>query len=630
MADVGLMDKPRFMARLLSVMCLIALFQVVCSESLIYQVTHPTLADTVKLLTLPGPVVSVFLGIFALLVYIYLRPVLGFLGAVGRGDELEAKTIRSIQNRALNFPYFMAVLAYPFYMVGSPVATWIICSKLGWPTDLVYYGLLGGTICSLLATPLAVYGYAWQVQPVLDLTVRAGKGDPARSAGQRIPVMLKLVMTVLCLVVGCTGYTLVVGYKQNDSLLANMARMEQLLPPEARSNLIREAPRTAAPGAKSSEFFGAGPGRSLVYHAAVIVTAALIALLLSMAAGMNITLPLRVLIRAAHRAREGDYKEPVRLVSNDELGELGQAFNQMTETITRQLHSMQAVVDSLKSGVQSIDDTVNTIVAVSRQQSAGATSQASALQQTSSISKEIASTAKEIEERAKLMDAAASSTFSSSQEGKQKLERSREEFHAITAQMDAIQRAMTELEVRFRETYTIVALIKDMAEKTEILSLNASIEAAGAGLEGRRFMVVAEETRLLATKSADAVKQIKDLVNVIQQATVESIQVTEQGKAKVVSGGRTIESALETLKAIASFAESTFSAVKEITGSTAQQTRASEQLAGSVGEIYEVSRRVEKGAQEISSSINSLKSFAESLRKTVAEGSDAKMEGAGG
>jgi len=612
------MSKARFIARLVAVMCSIALFQIAASEALVYLVAQPTFDDAIKMMMIPGPVVFLLLSVFTVLVFIYIWPVLRFLDLLRLGGKFEEKFAASVQDKALTFPYFMAILAYPFHMLGGALAAWIICKKLGWPMEIVTYGFLGGLISSLLATPVAIYGFTWQMQPVLNLSNQGAFGiEPARSAGSKIPVMMKLMVTVLCLVIACTGFVVVVGYRQNKELLANMRAMEQVLPEAGRAQLVQKAQKTVEPEIKSAQYFYSRFSSRPIFYILIMFIAVLISLVLSIAAGMNITRPLRVLTRAALRVREGGYGEPIKLVSNDELSELGRAFNQMTATIARQLQSMEKVVDGLKSGIAKIDETVSTIVSVSKQQSAGATSQASALQQTSTISKEIAFTAKEIEERAKLMDGVASSTFSSSQEGKQKLERSQKEFNAITEQMDAIQKAMTELEVRFRETYIIVALIKDMAEKTEILSLNASIEAAGAGLEGRRFMVVAEETRLLATKSAEAVKQIKDLVAVIQQATVESISVTEQGKSKVLSGAKTIASALETLKAISSFAESTFSAVKEITASSGQQTKASEQLAGSVGEIYDVSKQVEKGAQEINAAITALQGFAESLRKTV-------------
>jgi len=614
------MSRLRFITRVVAIVCGIAVFQVSTMEFLVYQSVNPTLKDTVYMLTYPGPVVLVFLFVFLVLVYFYLRPVLRFLDKQARGEQQDDEFIRSLQDRSIFFPYFMAILAYPFYMVGGSLASWIVCRNLGWPMEMVAYGFLGGLISSFLSTPISIYGFSWVMRPVINLSCKAAKSiEPARSAGLKISVGMKLVITVLSLVLAITGYTVVVGYRRTQFLFQNMQKMEKLLPDSTRAQLANDVERTFDNRAKSASYFNSQLGNLLIFYITLMGLGVVISLILSIAAALEITSPIRVLKGAALQVRAGNYGEPIRLISNDELAGLGSAFNQMMVTIAGHIHSMERLVEKLKDGIHHIDETVNTIASVSGQQSGGAADQAMSLQQTSSIAKEIAYTAKQIEKRANMMNEFASATFNSSQDGKEKLERSQEEFVAISDQMDAISTAMGELEVRFREAYNIVALIKDMAEKTEILSLNASIEAASAGLEGKRFMVVAEETRNLSARSAEAVRQIKELVATIQKATVESMGVTEAGKAKVVAGGKTIESALVSLKTISSFAESTLAAVNEITVSTAEQTKASEQLAGSVSEIYNVSKNVEKGAKEIDSAITSLKGVAESLRKTIQE-----------
>jgi methyl-accepting chemotaxis protein len=612
------MSKARFIALLVAVMCAIAGFQVLISEAMVYQVMRPTFKDTIDMLTLPGPVVIVFLASFYFLVYLYLRPILKFLDLVRDGKSPGEKFAAAIQDRAVTFPYFMALLAYPFYMVGSSVATWIICRKAGWPYESVGYGFLGGLFCSLLATPMAIYGYSWVVRPVLELSLKVVPSLPrSRTAGQKITVMLKLIITVLSLMTAAVGFILVVSYRQTTLMLDNTREMEQMLTPEQRAGLLQSHERTVESGVKSSLYFHRQLGNLVIFYSSIMAVAILVSLLLAVAAAMDITRPLRILKAGALKVQAGDYGEQIQMVSNDELAELGSAFNSMMLTISGQLRSMEQVVDNLKHGIRQIDETVNTVVSVSGQQSQGATDQASALEQASSIATEIAYTAREIENRAKTLGEVAEASRGFSQDGRQKLERAKEEFADINQQMDAIQAAMAQLEARFRETYTIVELIKDMAEKTEILSLNASIEAAAAGMEGKRFMVVAEETRNLSTRSSSAVRQIKELVASIQKATVDSISVSEHGKAKVMLGARTIEAALESLKDIAASAETAFTVVKEITGATAQQTKASEQLADSVSHIYGVSRDVAKGAGEVNSAITTLKNFAESLRKIV-------------
>ena len=613
------MSKTKFIAWLIAVMCSIAVFQVLSSEALVYQVIHPTIPDTIAMLNMPGPIVIFCLAVLYVLVYFYLRPILRFIDEANAGKKPDAQFTSEVQDRASIFPYFMALLAYPFYMIGSSVATWYICWKLGWPYEFIRFGFLGGLISCLLATPVAIYGYGWQIRPIIDLSIKANPDlPPARRARPGITVAIKFVVTVLSLVIAITGYTLSVGYRQTNNLLENMQKMEQMVPAASQSSLARDPDRTFDARVKSFEYFHSQTGNLLLFYIAIMSAAVIISLILAIAAALDVTSPLWILKRMALQVQEGNYSKPL-LIGNDELPELASAFNQMIDTIRSHIKSMEQVADNLKAGIRRIDETINTVVSVSEKQSNRATNQASSLQQTSVIAKEIALAAKEIEGRARTMDKFAESTLGSTQNGRQKLERSREEFAEITRQMEAIQRAMAELEVRFRETYSIVELIRDMAEKTEILSLNASIEAAAAGAGGRRFMVVAEETRNLSIKSADAVRQIKELISSIQQATLASMGVSEQGKARVIDGGRTIDSALETLKKIADFAQSTFSAVKEIENAAGQQSKASGQLAGSVAEIYGVSKEVENGANQINSAVTNIQRFAESLRQTVQE-----------
>ncbi len=612
------MSKKDFLVRLVSVMCLIALFQMMVSEILLFQVIHPTWKDLLRMVTLPGPVLVVFLSIFFLCVYFYIRKILLFLTRAGRSELLEESFVQSVQDRVVNFPYFMAIFAYPFWMGGGAFATWIVCRSLHWPLVFAFYGLLGGLISSLISTPMAIYGYAWVMTPVIERSISAIPNlAPARTAGKRISVMAKLTITVLSLIIASSSYMGIVGYKQANDIFENMSQVEKLLPDSSRESLLKRAEQTVEPRPKSASYYNAQIGNLKIFYISTMALAIILSLILSVASAHFITSPLRVLKKSAQQIEEGDYNQPVQVITNDELSEMASSFNQMMQTIVLNLIEMESVVEKLKNGLRQIDETVHTILSVSAQQASGSAEQASALQETSAITQEIASTAREIEERAKLMDTAASSTLESCQGGEEKLEQSQQEFSAISSQMEAIQGAMGELNVRFRETYRIVDLIRDIAEKTEILALNASIEAAGAGSEGRRFRVVADETRRQALRSAEAMKQIKDLVSIIQQATMDSANVTKAGRDKVSSGAKTIEEALMALKTISDFAESTLASSREIALSTTQQTRASEQLATSVSEIYSLAKQIEKGSAEIDSTINNLQQFAESLRKTV-------------
>lgn len=618
----------RLLLRMVAVGALLALFQVAGLEILIYYITNPTWAEVIQILTLPGPVVVILLFLFFGCAYLYLRPLLAFLAGAGSEKNFSEQALLRIQDRSVNFPYFMAILAFPFYLVGGPLSTWIVGQKLGWPSFLIAYGFFGGAVSVLLTVPMSVYAYHWVAEPVTRLVAAAAPElPPARMAGLRISAQAKLIGTVIVLVAAWTAYTVLVGYRQNQAMLENLEQMEQMLPPAARAELKDQVKTMSEPGARSSAYFRSRIGSLKALYLSLLIVACAMALLIAIAAAKEITRPIALLRAAAERVRQGRYEEPVNLVNNDELAELGATFNRMLATILAQMQALTSVMDGLRQGLRRMDQTIGTVLAVSAEQSTGATQQASAVQQASSIAEEILATARQIAERAQKVDEIAHSTLGACRQGDEKLLQVRSGFNGIAEQVQAILAAMRELEDRFQAIFKMVAMTGEIAEQTELLALNAALEAAGAGVAGQRFMVVADATKRLANRAAGASREIRELVKTIQQATLETVRIAAGGQEKVVAGATVMAEAMEAIRSISTLADSTSRAVGEITLSTKQQTAGSEQLADAVAEVHEVARRAEAGAKQIQTAIAELQSFAEALRATV-EGTKEAPPGA--
>ena len=621
------MSPRRFILRMVAMGAVLAVFQIAGMELLVVYITNPNWSQLFQMLNIPGPMSAALLAVFFGCAYLYLRPVLAFLAGARAGTPFPAPAVQLAQDRGVTFPFFMALLAIPFYMAGGPLGSWMISRKLGWPSDMILYGFFGGTVSVILTAPMSVYAYRWVIEPVLRLTAAAAPDlKPARRAGFKLSARSKLILTVIVLVGAWTAYAVIVGYSQTRALLENQTKMEQLLSPEARSELVDHPKNYGAPGVLSSRYFQSRLGGLRVLFLSLLGFACATALLIAAAAAKEITQPIRMLQAAAERVRQGRYEEPVRLLSNDELAELGATLNRMMDTILHQMRAMESVLASLKGGIRRLEETVTTVLTISTEQASGATEQASAVQEASSIAEEIVATARQIAERARTVEGIAASSFAASQDGERKLDQAGTGFAGITAQVDAIGRAMRELEDQFQAVYKIVSLITEIAEQTELLALNASLEAAGAGAAGRRFMVVAEATKRLAGRAGEATAQIRTLVESIQRATRETIRLAEGGQDKVASGGGLISAAADAIKNISSLAQSTSKAVAEISLSTEQQTKGSQQLAGSISEIQDVARQVETGAKEIQAAITELQSFAETPQATVEGKNSLKRE----
>jgi methyl-accepting chemotaxis protein len=561
---------------MLGLIMAITVFQGAGIVLLIYQALEIT---TAKLLpTLTSPFFALLnlaaVGTYFLIVLLYARPLTRLLSDHEQDREVPADQIIAVQDRALKLPPFMAGLAFPSYVLGTAAIIIILSRLLDWEQDAVILGLFAGCLAGLLSAPMLIYSGNWLVFKVIGITTALPFCPaPARLAGVKVSVPMKMVVPVVSLVGACSGYMALTAFGKIGSAI------------------------------------------DWVYLLSLWTSCVLLSLLIALAAGSEFARPIRALRRGAERVMQGRFDHPVHLVINDDLADLGEAFNRMMSTINGQFQASEGMVERLQAGIAHLDDTADTLMEVAAEQSSGATEQASAVAETSSIAEEIVATARQIAERAQAVLEVAGSTLAACDDGETKLLDAQANFLEIEEHVKGFARAMVELEGRFQEIYKFVEWMEDIADQTELLALNASLEAAGAGAEGLRFNVVAEATRRLAVRSAGAAKEIRGLVESVQQTTVASTRMAEAGKDKVDHGAQAIYATAQALRTISDFATSTSSSVREITLSTQQQTTASEQLAASVSEVSEVASRVEDGAKQIESAISQLRAFSDSLRE---------------
>jgi twitching motility protein PilJ len=191
--------------------------------------------------------------------------------------------------------------------------------------------------------------------------------------------------------------------------------------------------------------------------------------------------------------------------------------------------------------------------------------------------------------------------------------------------MNAIRETIQETSKRIKrlgessqEIGNIVELINDIAEQTNILALNASIQASMAGEAGRGFAVVADEVQRLAEKSANATKQIEVLVRTIQSDTNEAVISMERSTTDVVSGALLAENAGASLDEIEKVSNQIASLVQNISNTARQQATAAAGMARNMGVLQEISAQTAESTGATSEAIAKLASQASELRKSVA------------
>jgi methyl-accepting chemotaxis protein len=165
----------------------------------------------------------------------------------------------------------------------------------------------------------------------------------------------------------------------------------------------------------------------------------------------------------------------------------------------------------------------------------------------------------------------------------------------------------------------IVSVIDDIADQTNLLALNAAIEAARAGEQGRGFAVVADEVRKLAERTTKATKEIAQMIKKIQTDTEGAVESMEQGTKEVESGIYLADKAGESLKDIVSISQKVTDMVSQIAVASEQQSSASEQISKNVEAISAVTSETASGTQQVARAAEDLNRLTENLQELVGQ-----------
>ena len=188
----------------------------------------------------------------------------------------------------------------------------------------------------------------------------------------------------------------------------------------------------------------------------------------------------------------------------------------------------------------------------------------------------------------------------------------------IRGQIQETSKRIKRLGESSQEIGSIVELINDIAEQTNILSLNAAIQAASAGEAGRGFAVVADEVQRLAERATNATKRIESLVQTIQSDTNEAVNSMEQTTAEVVAGARLAEDAGLALGEIETVSGDLSKLIQDISHASKQQSISATSITETMSDIQETTKQTSVGAVQTADSIGNLAKLAADLRRSVA------------
>ncbi len=272
---------------------------------------------------------------------------------------------------------------------------------------------------------------------------------------------------------------------------------------------------------------------------------------------------------------------------------------------------------SIGTSVGEVQSSAAQLRSSANQQAAASKEQASAMAEIATTLSELLTTSRQIAEGALHVSRIAEQTAAAARSGAGTVERSQESIAAIRRQVDGIVGHMLELGKKSQQVRVIVDMVAELSEQTNILAINATIEAAGAGESGRRFSVVGEEIRKLADRVGSAAKEIRSLVDDVVGAVNTTVMATETGSKAVDAGTRQFGDVVVALRQIGSQVVTTTEAAKEIELSTKQQASAVEQVNVAIGNVAQSTRETEAASTETLQTASRLASLSTELLRIV-------------
>jgi methyl-accepting chemotaxis protein len=269
------------------------------------------------------------------------------------------------------------------------------------------------------------------------------------------------------------------------------------------------------------------------------------------------------------------------------------------------------------AAVRHVQSSSAELQSAANQQASGAKESSTAMTEITTTISELMATSRQIAESAQRVAHVAEETSSAARAGDDTVQKTHESVSGIKRQVDLIVTHMLDLGKKSQQIGGILEIINELAEQTNILAINATIEASGAGDAGKRFAVVADEIRKLADRVGGSTKEIRVLIEEIRAAVNTTVMATEGGSKAVDLGARQFAEVTAALKQITELLGTTTEAAREIELSTKQQATAVAQVNVAVSNVAQASKETEVSAKQTLQTAGQLAGLSRELTRLI-------------
>lgn len=518
------------------------------------------------------------------------------LGTLKRlGDGTERATQASLSQAAVEVaraPDTSSMVALVFLAFGSFTvgAVWWAWTAVPAATAL-RVGFLGVSMAPLGAVTVNLVTLP-RTRVVLGELVDCGLTleSLARAVPHRYELRARLV--AFFFVAAATPLVLLVdmAYSRTQRLLARLA----------------EAPSPDAARALYEAEHSGGLLPVLAVGAVIIV----FVLVCSALAGRVLGAPLSALAKETERLARGEYGTPKLIAAEQETLAAASSLATMEQQLVEALAQLRAA--STGVGQATLD-----LVSSGQLQLAGADEQSSALAATTATTEELARSARQIAANAKTVSDIARDTLTAARSGKESADGFTGAMRQVREGNQAIADSVVKLNKRVQQVGRVIEFIDGIADRSDLLALNAELEGNKAGEVGRGFSLVAAEMRRLAESVMASTQQIAGLIEEIRDATNAAVMATEAGVKATEAGGKLAQEMSDELSRIFDFANLTADAMQSIGTSTAQQQSGTDQLATAMTEILQATETGSSISRQLSDESRELERLAKELQGSL-------------
>ncbi len=321
--------------------------------------------------------------------------------------------------------------------------------------------------------------------------------------------------------------------------------------------------------------------------------------------------PLSASVSLANQIASNDLSvEDMAVDSHDEIGQATAALNKMKNNLRRMIQSIAGTAEHVASASEQISSSATEQAHSAETQKDQATQVATAMQ-------EMSATVLQVSENSNKAADSSRQAADTARQGGAIVEETLNKMRIIVGSVGATAKKMEELGKSSDQIGRIIGVIDDIADQTNLLALNAAIEAARAGEQGRGFAVVADEVRKLAERTTTATKEIAEMIKNIQDETKTAVVAMESGTKQVEEGVSSTAKAGDSLKEIIQMSEQVGEMIMHIATAATEQSSASEEINNNMEQIAKLVKESAVGAQQSAQACQDLSGLALDLQNMV-------------